>query len=163
MLGRYGRFVEIGKRDIYGPSARTGSIPQESIVFAVDLAAMLEERRRTSQRAFRQILKDFEDGTLRPLPVTTYPTSQVAQMFQSMAGARHIGKLAVTFDETEVTVRLRRFRDNSHFRSNGAYLITGWDGGIGLLVARWMIENGAALPRADRKEQSFTGSLGGDS
>ena len=100
VLGRYGRFVEIGKRDIY-EDRPLGLAPfrRNLSFFAVDLAAMLVERRELVSALFRQILKDFEDGTLRPLPVTTYPASQVAQMFQSMAGARHIGKLAVTFDE----------------------------------------------------------------
>jgi phthiocerol/phenolphthiocerol synthesis type-I polyketide synthase C len=143
VLGRYGRFVEIGKRDIY-ENRPLGLAPfrRNLSFFAVDLAAMLVERREQVSELFGQILKEFEDGTLRPLPVTTYPASQVAQMFECMAGARHIGKLALTFDEAEVTVRPAR-PGQPHFRSNGAYLITGGMGGIGLLVARWMVENGA--------------------
>jgi acyl transferase domain-containing protein/acyl carrier protein len=143
VLSPYGRFVEIGKRDIY-EDRPLGLAPfrRNLSFFAVDLAAMLVERRELVSALFRQILKEFEDGTLRPLPVTTYPASQVAEMFQCMAGARHIGKLALTFDEAEVTVRPPR-PGQPHFRSNGGYLITGGMGGIGLLVARWMVENGA--------------------
>jgi acyl transferase domain-containing protein/acyl carrier protein len=143
VLGPYGRFVEIGKRDIY-EDRPLGLAPfrRSLSFFAVDLASMLVERREQISTLFRQILKELEDGTLRPLPVTTYPASQLAEMFRCMAGARHIGKLALTFDEAEVTVRPPR-PGQPHFRSNGGYLITGGMGGIGLLVARWMVENGA--------------------
>jgi acyl transferase domain-containing protein/acyl carrier protein len=143
VLSPYGRFVEIGKRDIY-EDRPLGLAPfrRNLSFFVVDLADMLVERREQISRLFRQVLKDFEDGTLRPLPVTTYPASQVAQMFECMSGARHIGKLALTFDEAEVTVRPPRPRQ-PHFRGNGGYLISGGLGGIGLLVARWMVENGA--------------------
>ncbi len=143
VLGRYGRFVEIGKRDIYEDRPLGLSPFRRNLsFFAVDLAAMLVERRELVGTLFRELLKDFEDGTLRPLPVTTYPASQVSQMFQCMAGAHHIGKLAATFDEAEVTV-WPSHPGQPHFRSNGGYLITGGRGGIGLLVARWMVENGA--------------------
>jgi acyl transferase domain-containing protein/acyl carrier protein len=143
VLGRYGRFVEIGKRDIY-EDRPLGLAPfrRNLSFFAVDLAAMLVERRELVRALFLQILKGFEDGTLRPLPVTTYPASQVAEMFQCMAGARHIGKLALIFNEAEVTVRPPH-PGRPQFRGNGGYLITGGMGGIGLLAARWMVENGA--------------------
>jgi NADPH:quinone reductase-like Zn-dependent oxidoreductase/NADP-dependent 3-hydroxy acid dehydrogenase YdfG/acyl carrier protein len=143
VLGRYGRFVEIGKRDIY-EDHRLGLSPfrRNLAFFAVDLAAMFEERREQVARLLGQILKAFQDGSLRPPPIETYPASQASQMFQTMAGARHVGKLALVFDEAEVTVR-PPCPGKPHFRKQGGYLITGGQGGIGLLVARWMVESGA--------------------
>jgi acyl transferase domain-containing protein/acyl carrier protein len=163
VLGRYGRFVEIGKRDIY-EDRPLGLAPfrRNLSFFAVDLAAMLVERREQISALFGQILKDFEDGTLRPLPVTTFPASQATQMFQCMASARHIGKLAVTFDEAEVIVRPPH-PGKPRFRRNGSYLITGGMGGVGLVVARWMVENGArhlVLTGRSRPSQAALAAIG---
>ena len=138
-----GRFIEIGKRDIY-ENRRLGLRPfSRSISFsAVDLAAMLEDRRGDIANMLRELLSAFRSGTLLPLPVRTFPASQASEMFQYMAEARHIGKLALTFDEAEVLARPAP-SGRVEFRPDAGYLITGGLGGIGLLVARWMVENGA--------------------
>jgi len=142
-LGRYGRFVEIGKRDIYdNRQLGLGQFRRNLSFFAVDLAAMLEERRDEIASLLQELFQALGDGSLRPLPVQTFPASQATQMVQYMAAARHIGKLALTFDEAEVLVRPAPV-GQPEFRADAGYLITGGLGGIALLVAHWMVENGA--------------------
>ena len=154
-LGRYGRFVEIGKRDIYeNRPLYLGQFRRSLSFFAVDLAAMLEERRDEVARLFYEILAGLREGTLRPLPVRTFPASEAAEMVQAMAGAQHIGKLALRFSEPEVLVRPAP-AGQVEFRPEAGYLITGGMGGIGLVVARWMVENGARyVVLAGRREPS---------
>jgi acyl carrier protein len=41
----------------------------------------------------------METGALSPLPVTLFPASRVADAFQLMAGARHIGKIVVSLED----------------------------------------------------------------
>jgi phthiocerol/phenolphthiocerol synthesis type-I polyketide synthase C len=142
-LNRYGRFVEIGKRDIYANRAMgLGPFRKNLSFFAVDLAAMLEERRDEMSALLEQVLKELQDGVIQPLPVRAFPASQASDMFHHMASARHIGKLAMTFSEREVTLRPAR-PGKTDFQADAGYLITGGLGGIGLVVAQWMVDNGA--------------------
>ena len=142
-LGRYGRFVEIGKRDIYeSRPLGLGPFRKSLSFFAVDLAAMLEDRREVMASLLRQVLKELEGGGLQPLPVNAFPASKASETFHHMAGARHIGKVALTFCEPEVVVRPAR-PGQVDFRSDAGYLITGGLGGIGLEIAQWMVDRGA--------------------
>jgi NADPH:quinone reductase-like Zn-dependent oxidoreductase/acyl carrier protein len=142
-LGRYGRFVEIGKRDIYeNRPLALGPFRKNLSFFAVDLAAMLEERPDQIADLLRKLLAEFQHGSLKPSPVRVFPASQAAEMLRCMANAQHIGRLALTFDEPEVMVR-PALPGRVDFRPDGGYLLTGGLGGIGMLVARWMVEHGA--------------------
>jgi acyl transferase domain-containing protein/acyl carrier protein len=139
-LAPYGRFIEIGKRDLYeNQPMALGPFRRNLSFFALDLAAMLEERTEEVSDLLREVMAQFEAGHLRATPVTPFPASRAAEAFEFMAGARHIGKIVVTFDEPAAPVRSRKFS----FRPDAGYLITGGLGGIGLHVAEWMVENGA--------------------
>jgi phthiocerol/phenolphthiocerol synthesis type-I polyketide synthase C len=142
-LGRYGRFIEIGKRDIY-EDRPLGMAPfrRSLSFFAVDLAAMLEERRDEMATLLQRVLRELQAGSLQPLPVNTFPASKVSDMFHHVASAQHIGKVALTFGEPEVVVRPVR-PGQVEFRPDSGYLITGGLGGIGLEVAQWMVDRGA--------------------
>ena len=59
-----------------------------------------------------------------------------------MAQAKHIGKVVVTLDEKEFPVAPPSERPVT-FRSDGTYLLTGGLGGLGLVLAQWMVERGA--------------------
>lgn len=77
----------------------------------------------------------------RPLPVRTFPAAEVCQAFRHLAQARHIGKVAVTFEPGEVpAVPLGR---RTSIRPDASYLITGGLGGFGLSTAQWLTEAGA--------------------
>jgi hypothetical protein len=66
--------------------------------------------------------------------------SESVEAFRTMAQARHIGKIVIAMrDCANTPIAAMR----SAFDSDGAYLITGGLGGLGLKVARWMIERGA--------------------
>lgn len=142
VLRSYGRFLEIGKRDIYNDH-RLGLAPFKKNLsyFAIDLAAVIEARPKLIANMFAELVQCFNERGLAPLPHQAFSISEVAQAFRAMAQGKHIGKIVLRFNEQHVMVAPER-RGRKIFHEAGAYLITGGLGGLGLGVAQWMVEQG---------------------
>ncbi len=141
-LAAGGRFVEIGKRDIYG-NRRLGLLPfRNNLSFqAVDLDKIIRESPAEAGRIMRLVLAKLRQGVYSPLPFRAVPLALADDAFRSMAQARHVGKLVITVGDHAVPVSSRTLRPE--FRADGAYLVTGGFGGFGLRIARWLAEGGA--------------------
>jgi NAD(P)-dependent dehydrogenase (short-subunit alcohol dehydrogenase family)/acyl carrier protein len=76
---------------------------------------------------------ELRAGTLAPLPLHVFTLGQAPRAFRFMAQARHVGKIVLRHrDDTPLIIR-----------GDGSYLITGGLSGLGLLVARWLAQQGA--------------------
>jgi acyl transferase domain-containing protein/acyl-CoA synthetase (AMP-forming)/AMP-acid ligase II/acyl carrier protein len=143
ILAPYGRFVEIGVRDIY-ENHRVGLRPfHKNLTYvAVDLTRMALERRSAFSSLLREVLRRFDTGELRPPRRTTFPFTAAAEAFRYVAQAKHIGKVVLTLENAE-NVPIAPARPSGSIRGDATYLITGGLGGLGLSVARWLVERGA--------------------
>ncbi|MDB5313855.1 MAG: mycocerosate synthase [Gemmataceae bacterium] len=141
-LAEYGRFLEIGKRDIYGNS-RVGLKPfRKNLSFlAIDLDRVMRERPAVLGSLLGRLAAEFRDGQLTPPPCRTFPVADVAAAFRHMQAGKHIGKVVVSM--TERPPGVEPGDDPPTFRKDASYLIAGGLGGFGLAVARWMAEGGA--------------------
>ncbi|MGB8166104.1 MAG: thioester reductase domain-containing protein [Chthoniobacteraceae bacterium] len=142
VLGHGGRFLEIGKRDIYQDS-KIGLRPFRNNLsfFAVDLSrAMQPEFIRDISGTLR---RHFRTGRLSPLPFRTFPIGDAVGAFRYMAQARQIGKVVITMRGEEVAAQAQPVKMRSEFHRAGTCLITGGLGGFGLAVAQWMAVKGA--------------------
>jgi acyl transferase domain-containing protein/acyl carrier protein len=137
-----GRFLEIGKIDILQNTPLGLGHFEKNISFcAIDLGHMFVEKPQVCRSLFRELLPLFEAGSLRPLPLRVFPISEAASAFRHMAQAKHIGKVVISLQEQEVLVAPSQ--EPVTFRADGTYLITGGLGGLGLVVAQWMVQQGA--------------------
>lgn len=143
VLGPYGRFLEIGKRDIY-QNNQLGLEPfkRNLAFFAIDLARVTKERPALIGSLFGKVMHYFEDHRLHPLPFKVFPISEASEAFRYMAQARHIGKIVISLKDQAVMLT-ERVKKKIAVRSNGTYLITGGLGGLGLTVARWLADQEA--------------------
>ncbi|MFI6482204.1 SDR family NAD(P)-dependent oxidoreductase [Nonomuraea sp. NPDC050663] len=131
VLAPFGRFVELGKRDIaenrplaLGPFAR-------SLTFhAVEAFSLTRLRPALVGGLLREIVAAVAAGELPPLPVTVLPAAEAGDAFRHMAAARHIGKIVLTFDDAAP-------------RADGTYLVTGGLSGLGLAAAERLARDGA--------------------
>lgn len=92
VLRRYGRFLELGKRDMLANTALglqpfANSLSFIGIDFGTDLPDF--------NRVFDRVMESFERGDLSPLPQTEFPINSGAEAFQYMARAKHIGKVVL--------------------------------------------------------------------
>ncbi|SEH65919.1 polyketide synthase 5 [Mycolicibacterium rutilum] len=144
LLSFGGRFVEIGKRDIYGDT-RMGLFPfrRNLSFYAVDLALMTVTHPDKVRTLLEKVYQLTADGTL-PLPdITHFPLTDAATAIRKMGGAQHIGKLVLDVPKTGLGSAVVPPEEVSPFRSDGAYLVTGGLGGLGLFLAEKMAEAGA--------------------
>ena len=145
VLRPYGRFVEIGKRDIYQNSSLGLQPFQKNLsFFAVDLDKMMRERTDFVGRMLRQVMQMAVQGEIQPLPVCVYPLAKTADAFRSMAQARHTGKLVIaTCDRAGARIQRPAPVAAGAIIADATYLITGGLGGLGLTTAEWLAEQGA--------------------
>ena len=92
VLAPHGRFLEIGKRDIYANTALGMRQFERGLSF---IAVNLDWSRRGFDAVWRRIVRRFADRTLEPLPCRVFPLDQAAEAFRYMAEARHIGKVVL--------------------------------------------------------------------
>ncbi|ORA72925.1 polyketide synthase [Mycobacterium heidelbergense] len=143
LLAIGGRFVEIGKRDVYG-NTRLGQYPfRRNLTFHyLDLALMAATQPRHVNELLRTVYRLVGDGELPPLERTVYPLAQAATAIRVMGAAEHTGKLLLSIPrEGDATVVVPPERARV-FRGDGAYLITGGLGGLGLFLATEMAKAG---------------------
>ncbi|MBN4061715.1 SDR family NAD(P)-dependent oxidoreductase [Bacteroidales bacterium AH-315-I05] len=138
-LSAYGRFVEIGKTDIYRNS-KLGLQPfgNNLTYFGVDVDRLFEQKKEFGGKLFQDSIDYFVNHKFTPHPVTVFPIGKLADAFQYMGGARHIGKVIVSM-EGEVDIAPPQ---EITFKEDGTYLITGGASGFGLAVANWMTTKG---------------------
>jgi acyl transferase domain-containing protein/acyl carrier protein len=143
VLAPYGRFVELGKRDIYR-NAHVGLAPFQRNLsfFAVDLDRMSRERPDRVGRMLDDIMDSFRAGALTPLPITEFPVSRVTDAFNLMARSAHTGKVVITGEDSQARIACDA-GDLIAAKVAGVCVITGGLGGLGLAVAARLVQAGA--------------------
>ncbi|OBH17605.1 type I polyketide synthase [Mycobacterium sp. E3247] len=144
LLALGGRFVELGKRDIYGDT-RLGLFPfrRNLSLFAVDLALLTFSHPETVRRLLTTVYQRTADGELPPPRTTHYPIHDAATAVRLVAAAGHTGKVVLDVPRAGRTVAAVPPEQVRPFRTDGAYIVTGGLGGLGLFLAAEMAAGGA--------------------
>ena len=95
-LRPFGRFLEIGKRDINDDTA-IGLLPFRNnlSLHAIDLGPMIRERHPLLVRLLGELVAAFGQGRLKPPPVHTVPWQDSRRAMQRMTSAHHVGKVVL--------------------------------------------------------------------
>ena len=143
-LAEFGRFIEIGKRDIY-QNTRIPLWPlrRNASFHVVAMDAVFHGDEELTRQLLGELAEMVEQGALRPLPFRSFPACRVDAAFRLMASGRHIGKVVVAFPEIFVPRRGEPLVPGFRVRADGCYLITGAFGGFGQVVAKWLVDGGA--------------------
>jgi polyketide synthase 5 len=139
LLADGGRFVEIGKRDVYA-NARLGLFPfHRNLTFHyVDLALMSESHPRRIGQLLRTVFELVADGRVPQPEYTVHPLTEASTAIRVMSAAEHIGKLILDIPRAGAGRVVVPQESARVFRSDGAYLVTGGLGGLGLFLAEKM-------------------------
>ncbi|MFJ1589286.1 SDR family NAD(P)-dependent oxidoreductase [Kitasatospora albolonga] len=121
LLPNGGRFVEMGKTDIRDPEAVARQYPGVRYR-AFDLMEAGPER---IGEMLADILRLFEQGVLRPLPVTGWDVRQAPAALRSLSRARGVGKNVLLLPAPP--------------DPEGTVLVTGATGTLGRLLARHLV------------------------
>jgi polyketide synthase 5 len=158
LLSFGGRFVEIGKRDIYGDSKLDLFPFRRNLAFyAVDLGLMSITHPAQIRDLLTAVYRLTADGTL-PMPGSThYPLIEAANAIRLMSAAEHTGKLILDIPRTGRSSVVLPPDQVDVFRPDGSYIITGGLGGLGLFLAERMAAAGAGrIVLSSRSEPTQT-------
>ncbi|MBX3422781.1 MAG: SDR family NAD(P)-dependent oxidoreductase [Pirellulaceae bacterium] len=138
-----GRFLEIGKRDIYNDAA-LGLYPFRNnlALFAIDLDQLFKQQPARMGQMLRDLSARFESGELHALPTEVYSTNETAAAFKFMQQGKHIGKVVVNYQQRPEFLAAGSY-DPVQFKADRTYWIAGGLGGFGLEIAKWMAQRGA--------------------
>jgi NADPH:quinone reductase-like Zn-dependent oxidoreductase len=130
VLRRGGRFVEIGKRDIWAPAAAAAERPD----VAYSLVAVDFMSATGLNTAMSRLSAQLAAGVVRPLPSAVHDLGSVAAALRQMSQARHVGKVVVRRSPAAVP----------HFEqyAAGAVAVVGGTGTLGCLMVSWLAEQG---------------------
>ena len=131
LLAPGGRFIEIGKRDIWTHRRMREARPDVDYRI-VALDQVTADDPPAAGDLVRRVLELVEAGTLRPLRHRIFELPDAPRAFRWMQQARHIGKIV-----------LRIPPELEELPADASYLVTGGHRGLGLATARRLVERGA--------------------
>ena len=127
-----GRFVELGRRDIWSAEDMANTRPD--VAYSIlEVDALKRQDPKTAGDSLRRVMARISAGELKPLVYTRWPMAEIGAAMEFMQSARHIGKNVIVMPPVA----------SGAFRADRTYLVTGGLGGIGCVVADWLAERGA--------------------
>jgi len=131
-LATEGRFIEIGLRDVRTPE-QVRDVRADVTYTSMILGEWCTEDPAAVREMWGQLTTLLAAGRIPGPRVRRFPLHRVQEAFTYMARARHIGRIAITHPTDAA----------GHIRPDGAVLVTGGLGALGLHVADWLADRGA--------------------
>src|SRR5207253_6267467 len=143
LLKPLGRFIEIGKKDVFANEALHLNAFRTGVSFhAVDLAQLISTRPTWVRERLAKVLEAFAEGNYWPMPHVTFSSSRIVDAFRLMAQGKHVGKIVITF-EASARPQSIRAAHAAPIRPDATYVITGGLTGFGWATAEWIVSQGA--------------------
>ncbi|EHK99373.1 putative Phthiocerol synthesis polyketide synthase type I PpsC [Glarea lozoyensis 74030] len=125
----FGRFIEIGKKDIQSHNKISMSPFEENHLV---------------KKSFGPVMELMGQKVLRPAnPLVTYGIGNVEGAMRLMQSGKNIGKIVIEVDDEAEVQALIKAKPAYEFTRDATYLITGGLGGLGRSISRWMVARGA--------------------
>ncbi len=142
-MASFGRFVEIGKKDIEQNKVLFLKAFQNNLsYFALDTDRLVVEKPEVSSREMNRLLDLIESSHYSALPHRTFDFANMKRAMKYISQAKHIGKVVVSLNEND-TVALDSKIPALDIGDNETYIVAGGVGGFGFSTAEWLAHNGA--------------------
>ncbi|SHM93147.1 type I polyketide synthase [Streptomyces yunnanensis] len=137
-----GRFIELGKRDLYGNSRLLLRPFLNNLTMSAvgDINELLTHHPEIANEEGPEFAKRVSDGVYRPILHHVYPADRVTDAFEALQHSRHIGKVVISLDPQP---HLEDHPTPVTMDPQATYLVTGGLGGFGAATARWLTRRGA--------------------
>jgi NADPH:quinone reductase-like Zn-dependent oxidoreductase len=160
-MARFGRFAEIGKRDLeLNNHIEMGPFRRCVTFGTIDLIQLATFKTRETARLMADVLQLLEKNEIRPItPITVYPLPEVEKAMRVMQAGKHLGKIIISPSEGDMvkasedahqayqqkltTPQVAARQQILTLSPDATYLVVGGLGGIGKLVAQRLVERGA--------------------
>lgn len=147
-LAPKGRFVELGKRDIWTKEQVAEKRP-DVLYETIAVDHMMEESPQWFGEMLDHIRGLVDQGRIQPIPLhifdltsTDVATGAIAA-FRFLQRAQHVGKVVLQIPSALRSPFVAPELEATTKKADGVYAITGGLGALGLLVANWLVDEGA--------------------
>jgi acyl transferase domain-containing protein/NADPH:quinone reductase-like Zn-dependent oxidoreductase len=145
-IAPFGRFVEIGKRDVHENAGLAMDVFRRNVSFSsIDMVLVVQQDKALANELIDEACELVFGGKLQvPDSLLEVPFSDVERAFRLIQQGKHIGKVILVPGDGDVMLKPRGYHLLAKlFDPSKKYLIAGGLGGLGLKLAEWMYFKGA--------------------
>ncbi|KAJ4415838.1 Type I Iterative PKS [Gnomoniopsis sp. IMI 355080] len=158
-IAMFGRFVEIGKRDIMA-NGKMDMLPFNrcATFTAVDLVKMADLAREKTHHMLKAVVELHANRTLHACkPLNLHTFGEIEDAFRILQQGKHMGKMILTASTEDIVKVVPKPPSPTRLRPDATYLLPGGAGGLGRSIAKWM-----AGPDQGAKNIVFLSRSGGE-
>ncbi|KAH8704971.1 hypothetical protein BGW36DRAFT_456523 [Talaromyces proteolyticus] len=143
-IAPFGRFIEIGKRDLLiGGKLDMTPFLKNAVFASVDLLTVAGQRPSLVGKLLEDMTRLWSKGYIRePYPLSVLPYSKLQAGLRSLQTGQNMGKIVFVPNGGNVPVMPESISPYK-LNSDGCYILAGGLGGIGRSIANWMASKGA--------------------
>ncbi|KAL7621657.1 hypothetical protein AAE478_008984 [Parahypoxylon ruwenzoriense] len=144
-IARFGRFVELGQKDIVGNTGLDMAPFLRNVSFhSVNMLDLLDHDVAAASRVFADVMVLLRMGLAKPVfPIQAMPLSRAEEAFRLMQMGKHVGKIVLEARDDDIVMATPPSVAPIEFRPDATYVIAGGSGGLGRCIAEWMARSGA--------------------
>ena len=144
-LAPMGHFIDVGRVDVLKSKQLGLELFQKNANFSsFDLNAVVDNDAELGSQLMETVNELYQTDRITPIrPFSVFDVSELDQGLLSFSQGTHVGKLAVSFQNSNSTVKLLRQPRSATFDPEARYVITGGFGGLGRSIIKWMVDRGA--------------------
>jgi NADPH:quinone reductase-like Zn-dependent oxidoreductase/acyl carrier protein len=141
VLADLGRFVEIGKAEMYSGGALS-LVPFDRGIcyFTLDLDFLVTRNVQKYFALVDEVWQLVDSGFLKPLPVTVFGANEIVDAFTYLSTSKQIGKVVIDCSQLPLVSSVGS--RNKPLSPEKTVLVTGGLGGVGLMYANWLVDQG---------------------
>ncbi|EEH17875.1 hypothetical protein PABG_00438 [Paracoccidioides brasiliensis Pb03] len=144
-IAPFGRFIEIGKKDIVRNSRLEMIHFDRNVSFAsVDLTLLANKRPQLMKKVLAGVFEMFENGSARSIsPITRFSISDLEKACHNLQTGRSIGKIVIEAGKNARVKVYPRKKQGDFLVAEASYIVVGGTGGLGRNITSWLAEKGA--------------------
>ncbi|KAF7539879.1 hypothetical protein G7054_g1806 [Neopestalotiopsis clavispora] len=147
-LADFGRFVEVGKRELIDAGRLDMRVFLKNATFtAFDLSELFYASNPHNRAIWDRLMVDtlelYRAGKIEPLPTRVFDITEISQAYRYFGNKDRVGKVVISMEDSQALVPVAPPAYLSQFDSEKIYLLAGCLGGLGRSLSRWMMSRGA--------------------
>ncbi|XDG05071.1 hypothetical protein ABKA04_004686 [Annulohypoxylon sp. FPYF3050] len=144
ILAPFGRFVEIGRKDLMDDVLMPMGFLLNNVTLAyVDLSLIIEQNKPLAKRLLADVESLMTKKSIRPVMLTTMPISDIETAFRLIQAGKHTGKIILRVEPKQQVKAIPPAPPPVQLSGNATFAVVGGFGGLGFPIITWLAEHGA--------------------
>ncbi|VUC33991.1 unnamed protein product [Clonostachys rosea] len=144
-LAPFGRFMEIGKRNIHERKSLPMARFDTGVSFhAFDIGVVCRSKPNTVRPMLESLFALYEKGVLKPaFPLQVHGVSDLEKVLRVMQRGDNMGKIVVEMRPHDTVKAVLDRKPTTVLRPDATYMVAGGLGGLGRSMTAWLVDRGA--------------------